>query len=242
MKLFLLFASLLTLQLHAQELYTHPKNIITGWTSFENPSGAKGSGGKENKGAKGHANDFIKPGETKVLLDISGAGIIQRMWMTVDQRSPRALRAMKLEMFWDGEKKPAVSVPLSDFFGMGLGRMTSFQNALFSNPEARSFNCNIPMPFKKSARITLTNEGPVQQNLFYDINFSRVQQHPPNTLYFHAFFNHNKGTRLGEDFGILPTVNGSGRFLGCHLGIITDSLYARSWWGGGRNKNVCGWR
>ena len=236
MKVLLLLLCFGALTLQAQELYTLPKKTTTAWSSFENTSAAKGGGGKENKGAKGHANDFIKPGETKVLLDVTGAGVIQRIWMTVDQRSQRALRSLKIEMFWDGEKKPAVSVPLGDFFGIGLGRTTSFESALFSNPEGRSFNCIIPMPFKKGARITLTNEGLVQQNLFYDVNFSRVESHPADVAYFHAYWNRNHKTKLGEDFEILPTIAGRGRFLGCNLGIITDSVYARSWWGEGEVK------
>lgn len=236
MKYLIVLFCTMSLQLQAQEMYKMPKKVTTAWTSFENPTGAKGSGGKENKGAKGHANDFIKPGETIVLLDVSGAGIIQRIWMTLDQRSQRALRSLRIDMYWDGEKKPAVSVPVGDFFGNGLSRTTSFENAFFSNPEGRSFNCIIPMPFKKGALITLTNEGPVQQNLFYDINFSRVEQHAADVLYFHAFWNRNHQTKLGEDFEILPNILGSGRFLGCNLGIITDSLYAKTWWGEGEVK------
>ncbi len=62
------------------------------------------------------------------------------------------LRSLKLEMYWDGENTAAVSVPLGDFFGIGLGRTTAFQNVFFSNPEGRSFNCNISMPFRRSAK------------------------------------------------------------------------------------------
>ena len=236
MKLLVVALCFASFTLQAQELYTLPKKTTTAWTSFENPTGSKGSGGKENKGAKGHANDFIKPGETKVLMDVSGAGIIQRIWMTLDNRSPRALRALKIEMFWDGEKKPAVSVPVGDFFGNGLSRTTAFENVFFSNPEGRSFNCIIPMPFKKGARITLTNEGDMQQNLFYDVNFSRVESHEADVAYFHAYWNRNHQTRLGVDFEILPNISGRGRFLGCNMGIITSWAYERSWWGEGEVK------
>ena len=60
----------------AQELYTVPPNTKTRWTSFENPGGLKGQGGKENKGAKGHPADVINPGQSKVLMDVKGAGVI----------------------------------------------------------------------------------------------------------------------------------------------------------------------
>jgi hypothetical protein len=38
-------------------------------------------------------------------------------------------------MYWDDAAKPAVSAPLGDLFGLGLGRILPFQNALFSDPE-----------------------------------------------------------------------------------------------------------
>ena len=220
----------------AQELYRLPDNTETGWSSFENPDGAKGQGGKDNKGAKGHPMETLKAGESKVLFNIQGAGIIQRVWLTLNERSPHILRAIKWEIFWDGESKPAVTAPLSDFFGNGLGQTTPFQNALFSNPEGRSFNCYIPMPFRKAAKIIITNESSQEQTLFYDINFVRVNQHSSNVLYFHAFWNRNKPSNLGEDFEILPKITGRGRFLGCNLGIIADSLYGKSWWGEGEVK------
>lgn len=236
MKLLLLLTVFINCSLFSQDLFILPDNVQTGWSSFENPKALKGQGGKENKGAKGHPADIIQPGQNKVLLDISGAGTIQRMWLTLSDRSPQMLRSMKIEMYWDGETKPAVSIPIGDFFSIGLGRTTVFQNAFFSNPEGRSFNCNIPMPFRKGAKVVLTNESNKPQTLFYDINFVKVTKQPENALYFHAFWNRNINSRLGEDFEILPSVTGKGRFLGCNLGIIADSLYGRSWWGEGEVK------
>lgn len=237
MKLFTFLLCLTVYSIQAQELYTFPAGKPqTGWSSFENPKGLKGKGGAENKGAKGHASEMLRPGETKVLLDVQGAGSIQRIWMTVSDRSPQMLRSLVLHMYWDGEKKPAVSVPLGDFFGIGLGRTASFQSALFANPEGRSFNCYIPMPFRKGARIVIVNESDKSENLFYDINFVRVPNHAPEVLYFHGYWNRNTGTELGEDFELLPKVSGKGRFLGCNLGIITDTAYGQSWWGEGEVK------
>jgi hypothetical protein len=75
-------------QVSAQALYTLPEGLETRWASFENNSAGKGRGGSENKTAKGHAFEFMAPGETKVLMDVTGAGLIQRIWLTVRDRSP----------------------------------------------------------------------------------------------------------------------------------------------------------
>jgi len=227
---------LMTFSALSQELYTLPTDVETRWTSFENSSGGKGAGGAENKKGKGHAFEFMAPGETKTLMDVTGGGIIQRMWLTVSERSPQSLRSLKLEMYWDGSATPAVSVPLGDFFGVGLGRKTAFQNALFSDPEGRSFNCYIPMPFQKGARVILINESKNTLMLFYDINFQRVKSHPPNTLYFHTYWSRKSKTELGKDFDILPLVSGKGRYLGMNMGVISNPVYKKSWWGEGEVK------
>jgi hypothetical protein len=190
----------------------------------------------ENKGAKGNASQWIKAHTSMVIADFQGAGIINRIWMTVIDRSPRCLRSIVLQIYWDGASKPAVSVPLGDFFGVGLGRRTAFQSALFSDPEGRSFNCYVPMPFKKHARIVFVNESDVDELFFYDINLTKLKTPPQNSSYFHAYWSNNDGAKLGEDFEILPLVQGRGRFLGTNVGVIPDKVYGDTWFGEGEVK------
>lgn len=220
----------------AQQWYDIPADAESRWVSFENPTGDKGKGGMENKGAKGHASEWVNAGKSITLLDVDGAGIINRIWMTIIDRNPQALRAIHIEMYWDGASKPAVSAPLGDFFGIGLGRMTAFQSALFSDPEGKSFNCYVPMPFKKHARIVLVNESKQNQLLFYDVNLTKVKKHPKEIAYFHAYWSNNAGRGLGDDFEILPKVNGKGRYLGTNISVIADKIYGDTWFGEGEVK------
>jgi hypothetical protein len=120
-----------TFSICGQELYEIPSGKQTRWTSFENPAGTKGSGGKENEGAKGHAFDMVAAGASKTMVDYKGAGIVERIWLTVNERSPQMLRSMRIEMYWDDSNVPAVSVPLGDFFGIGLGRRVPFESEFF---------------------------------------------------------------------------------------------------------------
>lgn len=140
-------------------------------------------------------------------------------------------------MFWDGKDKAAVDVPLGDFFVSNLGRTTAFQSAFFSSPEGRSFNCYIPMPFKKGARITITNESAKDTaKLFYDVDFVLAETVPADALYFHAYWTRQMTSKLGDDFVVLPKVSGKGRFLGMSVGLNTDSAYDKTWWGEGEVK------
>lgn len=218
----------------AQSLYEMPVNPQSRLSSFENPNGVKGSGGKTNKTAKGNAFEFMEPGETKNLLDIKGEGTIQRIWLTIDH-SPLKLRSLRLQFFWDGSSKAAVDVPLGDFFVYNLGKQVAFESALFSSGEGRSYNCYIPMPFKKAAKILLINEGKERVKLYYDIDFV-LHKLPSNALYFHAYWNRQHSGQLGDDYVLLPRVEGKGRFLGISVGLNTDTSYSKSWWGEGEVK------
>src|SRR6478672_10749256 len=197
----IIFALLLFLLIKlsaAQQIFQMPKNGESRVSSFENPNGVKGNGGKTNKTAKGNAFETIKEGETKTLLDVNGQGIIQRIWLTVN-RTPLMLRSLHLKMFWEGETKPAVDVPMGDFFVFNLGKDAPFQSEFFSSGEGRSFNCYIPMPFQKHARITLTNEGKETCMLFYDVDFLMTPV-SVNALYFHAYWTRKWTGNLGDDF------------------------------------------
>jgi hypothetical protein len=154
----------------------------------------------------------------------------------VSDRSPRMLRALRLDMYWDGASTPAVSAPLGDFFGAGLGRLVPFENALFSSPEGRSFNSVVPMPFRRAARIVLTNESDRDlTRIFFDVDYT-LETLSPDVLYFHAYWHRARPTTLGEDFRILPRVHGRGRYLGMTVGVATDPEYGNAWWGEGALK------
>jgi len=221
----------------SSDLYRYKGDEQTRWVSPENPTGAKGAGARENKSAKGHAFDTIAVGGKHVLADIKGAGIIDRMWMTIEDRSPEALRGLKLEIFWDGAAAPAVSVPLGDFFLHGAGELVAMETALFASPEGRSFVSYVPMPFRRGARIVVTNESPKPVNLiFFDVNYRAVPSQPADALYFHAWWSRDRATTLGRDFRILPRIEGRGRFLGASVTVLTNPLYEKTWWGEGEVK------
>jgi Protein of unknown function (DUF2961) len=222
------------LPLAAQALYDMPKGVESRVSTFENPKAQKGRGAMTNKGVKGNAFEWIQPGESKTLLDVEGQGTVQRIWMTINQ-NPVKLRSLRLQMFWDHATIPAVDVPMGDFFAHNLGQAKPFHSALFSSPEGRSFNCFIPMPFRKHARMVLINEGTENVRLFYEVDFllHKVQK---SALYFHAYWNRHHAAEPGTDYVALPKIEGRGRFLGMSMGVLVDSVYGKTWWGEGELK------
>jgi hypothetical protein len=221
----------------AQSLY-EMQDIETRWASGENPAGAKGAGGTANGGRKGSPTVPIRAGESRVLAQATGSGTVRRIWMTFPDRSPHMLRSLRLEMYWDGASTPAVSAPVGDFFGIGLGRTAVFESALFSNPEGRSFNALVPMPFRTGMRIVMVNEsGRDLGELFYDVDYTLGDRHGANALYFHARWRRERQTTLQRDYEILPRITGRGRYLGTNIGVTVDTAtYFNTWWGEGEVK------
>ncbi len=184
-----------------------PKVHFTRQQPGEFQLGLKGEGAKAMQCAKGAAFTSLKAGKaSKTLLDIGAPGMIQRMWFTFDNRSPEMLRSLRLTIYWDGNNQHAVDVPFGDFFCANLGRTVPFQSALFSNPEGRSFNCYIPMPFRSGAKVVLTNDsGKDLSLLFFDIDFIEEAKAEPGLLYFHACSWHRqRDTIIGKDIQLLP--------------------------------------
>ena len=223
----------------AQTIYEMPQGVESRMASGENPTGGKGTGGVSNGGRKGSATVPIKAGESRVLAQVQGkSGTVRRIWMTFPDRSPKMLRSLKIEMFWDGAAKPAVSAPVGDFFGIGLGQRVPFESAFFSDPEGRSFNCVIPMPFRTGMKIVMTNESAEDlSELFYDVDYTLGDKHHANALYFHAFYRRENPTTIQKDYEILPAIRGRGRYLGANIGVIVNSKeYFNTWWGEGEIK------
>jgi hypothetical protein len=220
-------------------LYELPPGVETRWASPENPTGAKGQAGRAGGGRKGAPTIAVRAGQSAVLAEARGtSGTVRRIWMTFWDRSPQMLRSLRLDIYWDGAATPAVSAPLGDFFGVGLGRTATFESALFSNPEGRSFNAVVPMPFRTGMRVVLTNEsGTDVPELFYDVDYTLGDRHPAGTPYFHAHWRRESPTRLERDYEILPRVAGRGRFLGTNIGVrVNQQEYFNTWWGEGEVK------
>jgi hypothetical protein len=219
------------------QIYEFPAHLRTRWFSAENPKGLAGQGALANKGAKGSACVWIKPGGSYPLLDMAGPGMVRRIWMTCSgHKDPKVLRGLRLRIFWEKDAKAAVDCPLGDFFGMGLGRKAAFESEFFSDPEGRSFNCFVPMPFRRHARFELLNESAGIVQIFYEINATQGDKLDRSALYFHAHWRRSAPNRLGVDHVLLPEIKGRGSYLGANIGLIEDKRYKGGWFGEGELK------
>ncbi len=221
------------------ELFENPRGRYTRWFSFENPEGKKGAGAQKNKGMKGAPSATIHPGESVVLAHYEGSGIIDTLWFALDSfNKPNGINALKIEFFWEGADIPAVSAPVDEFFCHAVStNKKPFENYLFSSPEGRSYNCFVPMPFKKECKVTLTNTSEeLDIVVFYCLQMTCGVELPEDHLYFHAIHMPMERTAFLKDHVILPRITGRGRYLGCNVQMHAADGYNGTWFGEGEIK------
>jgi hypothetical protein len=221
-------------------LFVLPEKVEARWINPENIKGVRGAGGKTNDSRKGApCYGALKAGAQMELANYQGSsGIVRHLWTTIDNRSPKMLRGLRMDFYWDGADRPAISAPWGDFFGFGLGCMAPFECALFNCPEGRNFNSFLPMPFRSGFRITVTNETDADLGMFwFQADFTVYDELPANALYLHGHFHRENPTTMRQDYEILPQVKGRGRYLGVNFGVIANTeLYFKAWWGEGEVK------
>jgi hypothetical protein len=138
---------------------------------------------------------ILQPGETKVIAEISGPGIISHLWFTAHSGDPYFLRKALIRIFWDDEPEASVQSPLGDFFGLGHSRSYTYQCHPFSTScnedgaigNGVAMNCWLPMPFLRKARIEIINESvDFDMRLYCYIDYQEHHSLPEDVLYLHA--------------------------------------------------------
>jgi hypothetical protein len=186
-------------------------------------------------------NFRVAPGETHVLLEADGPGVITHLWMTFLGPEPQAWakqgsanhQEMLLRMYWDGQSRPAVEAPVGDFFANCFGRRRPVISLPVVVEDADSYNCYWQMPFQKSARIEIVNESekPISL-LYYNIDWLKKSKLPADTPYFYAQYRQEYPVAGGQDYVVLET-RGRGHYVGTVLAVRSRSP---SWFGEGDEK------
>jgi hypothetical protein len=202
--------------------------------SFENPTGARGAGGRTGGGRKGDPSRIVAPGETVVLADVDGPGTLRHLWMTFQPAAPEAMRALWLEVRYDGSEFASISVPCVDFFGVAHGRPVPYTSALTSIQGTVGFNAFFPMPFREHVEVRLTNGGRGPAFVFYQLDYTLEPEWIDERGYLHVEFRRENPTVPKRDFVIAEHAGGPGRFLGCVVGVrvIDEGM----WYGEGEVK------
>jgi len=228
----------------AQDLTSLPmqKDYTQERVSSADPTGANDDGNWKSP---------IKAGEQRTIANLSGPGIITHIWFTIASDEHYHLKKIVLRMYWDGDSLPAVEAPIGDFFGLGLGEYYSYESEPLSVGSQKALNCFFPMPFHKSARITISNEG--SQNIsafYYNIDWQKHKELPAKMLHFFAEYRQaqptpgwtedwqaNSDAKIndarntdGKSNYVLFEAEGPGHYVGATQSVLQNQ---GDWWGEG---------
>jgi hypothetical protein len=181
------------------------------------------------------SNDDSKrpiPGETTVLADLEGPGVVTHVWVTVADNEYGWPRLLRLRVYYDGSATPSVDAPVGDFFAVGHGLERGVRSLMVRDSSAgRARNGYWPMPFRRSCRITITNEGRRRvSNLYYHVDWEKLPSLPEKTPYFHARYRQALPAPAdGKPYEFL-SVAGKGHYVGTVLSVVQAEA---GWFGEG---------
>lgn len=210
--------------------------------SSYDPSGSN----HDNKGG-------IEDGESLVLFDVEGAGIINHIWLTIAPPPQDLSRNdIIIKMYWDGNEYPSVESPIGPFFGQGWEESYEYSSLpLASGPlDGRGLVSYFAMPFSKGARIEIENQsGRNIDAFYYYIDYVEMEKLPKDTGRFHAWYNkelteadekgENEWQQLGHPFNenktgegnyLIADLKGKGHFVGVNYYVHSPSPM---WYGEG---------
>ncbi|HWZ87122.1 MAG TPA: DUF2961 domain-containing protein [Thermoanaerobaculia bacterium] len=182
-----------------------------------------------------NSNDDSKrpiPGETTVLADLTGPGVVTHVWVTIADNEYGWPRLLRLRVYYDGSATPSVDAPVGDFFAVGHGFERGVKSLMVRDSSAgRARNSYWPMPFQKSCRITITNEGRRRvANLYFHVDWEKLPSLPANTPYFHARYRQALPAPAdGKPYEFLK-VKGKGHYVGTVLSVVQAEA---GWFGEG---------
>ncbi len=184
----------------------------------------------------------IPAGGVQTVFEAEGPGVITHIWFTISARSGDHLKELVLRGYWDGNSKPSVEAPIGDFFGLNLNSYVIFESAYLACSPGASLNCYFAMPYRTSAKFTVTNEGRAEVGSFYsNIDYQALPRLADDALYFHAQYRQaapceavtGDAARLnldGKRNYVFFETRGRGHLMGVTLGVLQN---ANGWWGEG---------
>ncbi len=219
--------------LHAQQSRLVDHSMLDQLSVASTSQSKRVSSSDSNFNGNGDSKEIL-PGETFVLADLEGPGIIKHIWNTTASLNPFYPSALIVRIYWDGSDKPSVEVPLGDFFGVGYGKNKDLESLPVSvSSQGRSRNCFWSMPFKKHAKITLTNEltGYGAAELYYYVDWEKVLSLPDDVLYFHARYNQQNRAVPGDH--VILNTTGKGNYIGT---VYSALQVVNGWFGEGDDR------
>ncbi|MBN2137352.1 MAG: DUF2961 domain-containing protein [Sedimentisphaerales bacterium] len=173
---------------------------------------------------------WLMPGESVDMPLLEGPGVITHIWFTSHSGWVGELHSLSLRIYYDGRQQPGVEVPVGDFFAVGHGRPAVVNSIPVQVSPTGSLTCYWRMPFRKQARIVVTNDNPDRSTgLYWQVDWTKLDELPSQTPYFYARYRQEYPAVSGRDY-LLADLKGSGYYVGT---VMSVTLGQDGWFGEG---------
>jgi hypothetical protein len=104
----------------------------------------------DRTGGNGDCLSGINDGAKVTIMDVKGAGVINRIWITIAPGADQLNRNnIVMRMYWDGSAFPSVESPIGPFFGNGWDESYNFVSVPLAvspgagNPMSLTLQCHL---------------------------------------------------------------------------------------------------
>ena len=252
MKIKMLLSGLIALALASGLFADGPGSPFASVARIRSDVKSRRSSSFDRTGGNGDSVANVADGAKVDILNVTGAGIITHLWITLSPGAEKLNRNdVIIRMYWDGNAYPSVEAPVGPFFGNGWGESYNF----ISSPLAvtpgwgKSYVSYFSMPFANGARIEIENQtGQKIDSLYYNIDYEEVPHLPADLGRFHAWYNHQvtsaapggenewsllgpQGKNLdGKGNYVFADIKGKGQFVGVNYYVNCPTTM---WYGEG---------
>jgi len=177
------------------------------------------------------------------LLKVDGTGTIQYLKINPLYRPDTySLNHVHLRIFYDGQEKPSVDVPLGPFFASGLGE-ADVRGLFVGMSSSSTYYCYWPMPFRRAIRMTLQNHsfeagGQFFVEIGHTDTFPKAESQAP-IGYFGAQYN-RAWPIVEPDDNVLLDYQGRGAVVGQVMTVEPVKPDLKRWWEGDMRITIDG--
>ena len=92
------------------------------------PRAPAGPAARPTAAARAHRTAASSPVSAWCSPTSKGPGVVRHIWLTVPPARPERMRALTLEVRYEGRDEPSISTPVLDFFGLPHGRPVAYHS------------------------------------------------------------------------------------------------------------------
>lgn len=122
------------------------------------------------------------------VLNADGPGVITSIHVSamaaegIDGFGSPPVAGLIIRVFYDGQAKPAIDMPLMDFVG-DIQCKSQYFSSVFLSKVKESHNFRIPMPFRKHVTIEVENPSDRKVNGYLELTYDKVDTVPDESGY-----------------------------------------------------------